>query len=320
MPQPEPPRPVQTVVVGVSDSVGVLSFSGDVHARHEAPLGFRIAGKITARLVDPGAAVRAGQPLARLDPSDVALQTIQIEAQHALALAETGRYRELRAKNFISQSALDVRETALKAAEAEAGQARNQQDYATLRADADGVVVAVFAEPGQVVAAGAPVLRLARDGEREVAVSIPESVMRRFKVGDAAEITLWADEAKVYRGRIRELSPAADPATRTYPARISLRDADAAVALGMTARVSFRDKAEAALRVPATAIYQQGDQPAVWLVGADSVVTVRPVKVLRWSDDAAVIGAGLKPGERIVASGVHKLHAGEKVVFDSARR
>ena len=319
VPPPAPPRPVAALVVGSSEASREQSFSGEVRARHETPLGFRIGGKITARLVDAGAVVKMGQPLARLDPADVALQASQAAAQLAQVDADTKRFRELRAKNFISQSALDAHETALTAARSQAGLARNQADYATLHADANGIVSAVLAEAGQVVAAGTPVFMLAQQGEREVLISIPESRIGRYKVGDVAAVSLWADEAKTYHGRIREITPAADPATRTYPARIALTDADTAVALGMTAKVVFTAKDTGGMLVPASAIYQQGEQPAVWVIDDKGITSVRPVRVSAWQDGGAVITEGLKPGERIVASGVHKVHAGEKVVFGAEK-
>jgi membrane fusion protein, multidrug efflux system len=314
-PPPEPPRPLATLVVGSVVNESEQGFSGEVHARHETPLGFRIGGKLTQRLVDAGASVKAGQPLATLDAADAVLQMSQAEAQRAQAESDVKRFRDLRAKNFISQSALDAHETAFKAAQSQAGLARNVADYTTLRADAAGVVAATMAEPGQVLAAGSPVLMLARDGEREVSISIPESSVKNFKLGDQAVVHLWANEAKTYRAKIREIAPAADPVTRTYPARITLLDADAGIALGMTARVVFASKQADTILIPATAIYHQDEQPAVWVIDDKNIANVRPVKVASWRDGGAIIIDGLKPGERIVASGVHKVHAGEKVSF-----
>ncbi len=309
-------QPVLTQVAGASAGAGSLSYSGEVRARHETALGFRIGGKIVARLVDAGAAVKAGQVLARLDPSDAALQASQAEAQWRLAEDEAKRFRDLRSSNFISQSALDAKETALKAAQAQAGLARNQAAYTRLLADHDGVITAVLAEPGQVVSAGQPVFSLAREGEREVAISVPESQVGALKIGAPAEVTLWAEntEAAPFQGRLRELAPAADPASRTYPARIALTDAKARLSLGMTARVRFIGSADgASLLLPLSAIFQQGDQPAVWIVAADHSVQLRPVQVTAYRDDGALIGGGLAAGERIVSAGVHKLTAGEKI-------
>lgn len=326
-PPPEPLRAVRTIVIGTGSTATEHDFSGDVHARHESPLGFRIGGKLIARMVDPGTKVTAGQPLAKLDPADVTLQAAQAAAQLAQAEADVKRFRELRARNFISQSALDAHETAYKATQAQAGIARHQEEYATLRADAPGIVASVLVEAGQVVAAGTPVVILAQDGEREVAISLPESDLKRFKVGQPATIRLWADAsdssakpAKVYRGRIRELAPMADPVTRTYAARVSILDSDSEVVLGMTAKVSLPSEAADSIAIPATAVLQQGETPAVWVVAADGSVALRDIKVLSWRDDLALIGSGLKAGERIVERGVHKLHAGEKIVITEAAK
>jgi multidrug efflux pump subunit AcrA (membrane-fusion protein) len=181
------------------------------------------------------------------------------------------RYRDLRAKNFISASALDARETTFKAAEAQAALAKNQASYTSLVADRAGVIGQVLAEPGQVVSAGQPVFRLAPDGEREIAVALPEGEVSTFKLGQAAEVTLWATQGagtKPLAGRLREVSPVADPVTRTYAARVSLKDADPLLPLGMSATVRFPTGAPGATRltVPLTAIFQQGNQPAVWKV------------------------------------------------------
>lgn len=310
-PPPVPPTVVKTLVVGEA-AAAARSYSGEVRARYETPLAFRIGGKILERRVDAGAAVKAGQLLARLDPADVALQAGQAEAQRVQALAEAKRYRDLHARSFVSAAALDAKETALTAADAQAGIARNQTAYTALTADHAGVVAAVLAEPGQVVSAGQPVLRLARDGEREVAIAVPETAVVGLKVGAAATVKLW-NGGKAYQGRLRELSPAADPATRTYAARVSILDADGEVVLGMTATASFAEAAASAPTVPLAALFQQGTDFAVWLVGADNALSLKPVQVAGYTDAGATIAAGLQPGERIVAAGVHKLTAGQKV-------
>jgi membrane fusion protein, multidrug efflux system len=309
-------QPALTLLVGavVSDSGNV--YSGEIRARHETQLGFRIGGKIIARLVDAGARVKTGQILARLDPADSSLQASNARAQYQLAVDEAMRYRELRSKNFVSQAALDAKEAALKAAAAQTGLATNQTAYTVLRADHAGVIAATLAEVGQVVGAGQPVLRLAQDGEREVAIAIPETQFAKFRIGMPAEVTLWSeksDKAHI-KGRLRELSPAADPASRTYAARVALSGAVARAELGMTAQVRFKsnDKRDR-LIVPLTAIFQQGDQAAVWIVAADNSVSLRDIQVAAYRDDGAVIAGGVTAGERIVAAGVHKLHAGEKI-------
>ena len=313
-----PLKIVRTMVVGAPSAGGAAerSYPGEVHARVESNLGFRIPGKIVARLVDAGAVVKAGQALARLDAADSVLQANASEAQRGLAEAEAKRYRNLKDQNFISQAALDARETTLKAADAQAALAQNQSAYTTLVADRAGVIAAVSAETGQVVSAGQTVVRLAADGEREVVIAIPESALAQFKPGMAAEVSFWAGDqvAKTMPGVLREIAPAADAATRTYPARISLPQADPRLPLGLTATVRFKDSsARKELRVPLSAIFQQGSQPAVWIVDAGETLKLQPVNVVSVSEAGALIDAGLQGGERIVAAGVHQLTAGEKV-------
>jgi len=303
---------VKVITAGEAPWAGTRIYSGDVRARHETILAFRVGGKIVERLVDVGVAVRPGQALARLDPADFLLQAGQADAQRALAAAEARRYRDLRAMNFVSQSALDAKETALQAANAQTDLARNQASYAVLKADKAGVIAQVIAEPGQVVAAGQAVFRLAEAGANEVAIAIPETRLSDLKPGVPAEVHLPAG-TKPLRGKLRELAPMADPVTRTYAARVSLLDTDPALALGMTATVRFASHAGKVLAVPHTAIFQQGSQPALWVVGADDTLALRGVAVASYGDAGAVISAGLVSGERIVAAGVHKLIAGQKV-------
>lgn len=309
---PPPMVKVATVAAVADSAADARSYSGEVRARHETPLAFRIGGKLIERRVDAGARVSAGETLARLDPADVQLSASQAQAQEALAAADARRTRDLHAKNFVSGAALDAKETALRAAQAQAGLTKNQVAYAALAADHAGVIAAVLAEPGQVVAAGQPVLRLARDGEREVAIALPETALAGLKVGAAAEIALWSG-GKTYRGRLRELSPAADPATRTYAARVTMIETGPEVALGMTATVRFGGGGSPALTVPLPAVFQQGEKHAVWIVGADETLALRPVALGAYTEAGATVVEGLAAGERIVAAGVHKLVAGQKV-------
>lgn len=311
-------QPALTRIVGTVASDNGNVYSGEIRARYETQLGFRIGGKIIERLVDAGARVKPDQALARLDPADSSLQASSAQAQYQLALDDATRYRELRSKNFVSQSALDAKEAALKAAAAQAGLAGNQTSYTVLRADHAGVIAATLADVGQVVSAGQPVFRLAQDGEREVAIAIPEAQFSELKIGMPADIALWAEADKSkgahFSGRLRELVPVADPASRTYAARVSLSGAGARAELGMTAQVRFRshDKRDKMI-VPLSAIFQQGDQAAVWIVAADRSISLRKVEVSAYRDNGAVIASGLSAGERIVSAGVHKLNAGEKI-------
>jgi multidrug efflux system membrane fusion protein len=326
-------RPASTIVVGALGDERSNVYSGEIRARYETVLGFRIGGKIIARTVDVGAVVNSGQLLARLDAADTGLQESAAAAQYRLADDEAKRYRELREQGFVSQSALDAKETALKAAAAQAGLARNQAAYTSLLSDRAGVVSATLAEVGQVVSAGQTVVRVAQDGKREVSISIPESRFNAVRVGMPAQIELSAagNGAQTFAGHVREISPAADPASRTYPARVSLDSGNAAVALGMTARVkiSAAGKSDAAgenaatgkgvarkdsaYLIPLSSIFQQGEKTAVWIVAADRSVSLRPVEVGAYRDDGALVLSGIAAGERIVSAGVHMLTAGDKI-------
>lgn len=338
------PKLVKALKVGAGETANAQRYSGEVRARHESTLGFRVGGKVIERLVDAGAQVKAGQVLARLDSSDAQLTAAQAEANRSLAAADLKRTQDLKSKNFISQAALDAKDAASRAANAQAQLAKNQTAYTSLVADAAGVVVAVLAEPGQVVAAGQGVFRVARVGEREVAINIPESRVTALKVGAGATVQLWADQGneggKTYRGVLRELAAGADPATRTFAARVSILDADTEetrravpsvssppggrtpqggvvggglIALGMTATVSFAGAEEEKIIVPLAAILQKGDQAAVWIIGADGSISQRPIEVARFSDAGAIVKTGLVAGEQIVAAGAFKLADGEKV-------
>lgn len=312
-PPANPPKVVRALVIGEATGKEARAYGGEVRGRRETALAFRLNGKISERLVDAGAVVKAGQPLARLDPADAALQLQQADAQRQLAEADLKRYRDLQAKGFVSASALDAKDTAHRAAAAQAGLARNQAGYTVLTADRAGTIAAVQAEAGQVVAAGQAVFRLAPDGEREVAITLPESDLGKLKVGQAAEVTLWAQEGQPVRGVLREIANGADPATRTYAARVSLPDVPARLPVGMSAVVRFPQAAGAEIIVPLAAIFQQGEQSAVWVIDAEQKLQLRPVKVQRYTDSGAVLSEGVAKGERIVAAGVHKLVVGEPV-------
>ena len=306
------PRMVKAQKVSLGDTAFAMQFPGEIRARYESTLGFRIGGKLVERQADAGTRVKAGQVLAQLDATDVRLSAQQAEANAALAAADLKRTRELRDRNFVSQAALDARESAAKAATAQAGIARNQAGYAALVADAPGVVAAVLAEPGQVVAAGQGIFRLARDGEREVALVVPETALAAIKVGTPATVALWAGQ-KTYAGKVREIAPAADPATRTFAIRIALNGAEAELPLGLSATVSFAGTPAAEVVVPLPALFQNGSGHAVWVITAQDTVELRPVVVARYADAGAVLASGLNAGERIVAAGAFKLTAGEAV-------
>ncbi len=302
-------RPALTEVVGNRVADQGREYSAEIRARHEPMLGFRTGGKIIERKVYAGTRVKAGEVLARLDPSDAIQKTNAAEAQYRLALSDVKRYRELRKRGFVSQAALDAKEAALKSLGAEANLARNQSDYTVLRADRDGVIEAVLADAGQVVAAGQPVMKLGVSGETEAAFSIPEDQFSAFHVGDEARVAVG--DLPALKGHIRELSLSSDPQSRTYAARVAFDDPMNRIALGMSARVNFKAADKASLLIPLSAIYQQGKQAAVWIVSDGKRVTLREVQVSAYRDEGAVISGGLKEGERIVVAGVHRLSEGE---------
>jgi multidrug efflux system membrane fusion protein len=329
--QPAPIRPALVFKVGQDAGVDAEVYPGEVRSRVEADMGFRIGGKMVARLVDQGATVKAGQPLARLDPQDVRLaadasraNVTASKAEYDFAEAETKRFKTLLDKNFISQSAYDAKVNTRDAAKAryESSQAQaavntNQAGYATLVADQDGVVMHVSAEAGQVVSSGQPILRVANPREREVAITVSESRINEFRAEmNAKQLYIWLVDArdKKYPAKVREIGAAADPATRTYPVRVSFVKADDDVKLGMTAYVAFLGATDnAQIAVPLSAIYQQGNKTLVWVVGADNKLSPRLVSVVKYRENAALITGPLKAGEVIVAAGVHKLREGQVV-------
>lgn len=302
-------------------------YVGEVSARYESDLAFRIGGKLVERRVDTGARVKRGQVLARLDPSDVELaaraataQLAAAEADLALARAELKRGEDLHDSSFISASALDARRTAVQAAEARVRQARaqadaagNQADYAVLRSDRDGVVVAAPVDPGQVLAAGQAVVRIAQPDEREIVIHVPESRVRGYSTGQVAAVRPWAVEDKVYAGSVREIAPAADAATRSYAVRVSVPRADELLPLGATASVAFASTEASQIIVPMAAVTAIDGVATVWVV--DEASRLQPVRVsigmLR--EDGVVISSGLPADARVVVAGVHKLIAGEVV-------
>ena len=325
----EPVRPVLTQRVAPGAGISRDVYSGEIRARYETDVGFRVGGKIVSRAVDAGARVKQGHVLARLDPADAELaaraaqaQLASAESDYTFAKAERDRYADLLAKRFISQSAFDAKETAFAAARSRVDQARsqaaintNQASYTTLVADADGVVVSVAAEPGQVVSAGQPVLRLARDGEKEVVLNAPEGRLARFRVGEDVSISLWSDPAQAFRGRVREIAGGADPVTRTYAVRVAAIDPPAGAQLGMTANVAFAAAGDATtVLLPLSALAGDRAQPVVWVVDpATSQVRPRTVTVGEYREDGVAITQGLNAGDLVVTAGVHKLRAGQAV-------
>lgn len=323
----QPPRPALVTIVGASSVPGSMVLVGEVRSRYEANLGFRINGKIIERKVEVGSLVKKGQVLARLDAADTQLSAAAAvadvraaEASHALAQAELARQRILFDKKFISASALDMREAELKTAHARLQQVKaradvsnNQSRYSALVADRDGIVTQIHAEPGQVVEAGVMVAQVVDSQQIEVLVAVPESRMQRLKIGDQVSIKLWADRAKTYSGEVREIAPAANAATRTFDVRVTIKNADDAIKLGMTAGVSFGQLASTEIIIPSTALTQHQGKASVWVIDARGIATPRQVVAGAYSEVGVVITNGLQAGEMVAIAGVHTLISGQKV-------
>lgn len=329
--QPEPPpaatvRPVLVQPLQAA-STAPITYSGEIRARHESDLAFRVSGKIVARPVEVGTRVERGKTLARLDPADLQLNAQAAKAQLAaaesdlsLAQSEQVRYAALLERKLIAQAVYDAKATVYQAAKAKRDQVKaqlavidNQADYTTLTADQAGVVTAVLAEVGQVVAAGQPVFKLARLDEPEIVINVPEGQVAALRQAQAMTVTLWAKPDVRLPAQLRELAPAADAATRTYTARIRLLATDPAVRLGMTAQVSVQPTAaDGGLVAPLTALVEQGAGPAIWVV-ADGKAQRRPVEIGQYREDGVVLAGGVQAGELVVTVGAHKLVAGQSV-------
>ncbi len=323
---PRTQSPLVRVALVEADVKAERSFTGIVAARVQSDLGFRVPGKIQERLVDTGQAVERGQPLMRIDPTDLMLAARAHEQAVAAARArvrqtaeDEARYRDLVSRGAVSASAYDsaraAAETAradLMAAEARADVARNETDYAVLLADADGVVVETLAESGQVVAAGQTVVRVAHAGPREALIELPETL--RPAVGSTGHATLY-DRGLTDSATLRQLSDAANPLTRTFEARYVLEGNLADAPLGSTVSVDIQiDPSASALQVPIGALFDPGNGPGVWLIeGETPRVTWQAVQVVGLSDESASVVGNLEAGDRVVALGVHLLHEGEQV-------
>jgi multidrug efflux system membrane fusion protein len=324
---PEPLRPVKTIQVGMQPEEAALSLAGEVRARHETPLGFRVGGKLVACKVNLGDRVRRGQLLARLEPTDYQLgeqggaaNVAQARSALTLAEAELARYRSLHEQGFVSAAALDQKQAAADAAKslldamlsAHSEQSR-KVGYTSLTADSDGIVTAYDCNVGQVVNVGQPVLSLARGGEKEVAVHLPETELPRFYHSATFTISLNALPNKTYQGTLRELAAAADPATRTYAARIAVRDADQAMQLGMSATVAVQPANDKVMRLPLAAVVSRDGDASVWKVDAGGIVHRSAVTLGDVEDNSVRVRGGLNIGDTVVTAGANLLHDGEKV-------
>ena len=327
-PAPEPVRSVKVLTVAPSSFESSREFAGEVRPRIESRLGFRVAGKIVKRQAEAGQRVKQGDVLAQVDPQDFRLAADAARAQVAaaqtnrdLAAADFRRYTALKDQNFISGAELEKRDTTLKAAQAQLEQAQaqlaaqsNQARYTNLVADVPGVITAIEAEPGQVVTAGSPVVRIAQDGPRDVVFSVPEDKIAAIKSGSAVAVRVWS--GGTFEGKVREVGASADPVTRTFTVKVGLEGREQPP-LGSTAYVSPQGLSMAGaqvIKLPTSALRQDGAATAVWVLDK-STMTVRsqPVQIATADGNEAVIAGGLQPGMTVVAAGVHVLSPGQKV-------
>lgn len=315
------------VIQPAPSSQSIDSYPGEVRARFEPELAFRIGGKVSKRLVEEGQRVKANQPLAELDAQDVRLQLDATRAQVAaaeanlqLVRAERDRYKTLMDRQMVSRSQYDNAENLYRSGEARLKQikaeltvADNQTSYTVLRAPQDGVVAKRLVEVGQVVAAGQTVFTLAADGEREVLISLPEQNFARFKIGQPVTVELWTQREQRFPGRIRELSPAADPRSRTFAARIAFASGKVAAELGQSARVFIEADQAVPLAVPLSAVTSEKNSHYVWRVKADRTLERVVVRLGAYGQESVPVLEGLAASDWIVAAGVHVLHEGEQV-------
>ena len=318
-PAPRPAVVEQPKTAGLN---GLETYAGEVRARYESVLGFRIGGKVQQRLVDVGARVRRGDLIATLEPEDAQLAVTQAraglaaaQADVALAQAELERHAALLEKNYISAALYDARKNQHEAAVARLSQAQaqlavsqNQAGYTELRADQDGLITKLMAEAGQVVAAGTPIASLARDGEVEVLINVPESRVASFAPGQKVVVEIWANDNERGNATVREVAPEADPQSRTYDVRVTIDD-PAKVGLGMTARIYLVDAgARPALVLPLTALHEQAGKPAVFVLDPKTrQVRLTPIELGAYGEAGVTVLSGIDPQQWVVTAGVHKL-------------
>ena len=327
----EPIRAVKVMKVGAQPLVAGLEYAAEVRARVESRLGFRVGGKLISRAVEPGQRVKAGQVLAQLDPQDLKLAADTAHAQVAsartsrdLAAADFKRYQALKDQNFISAAELERRDSTLKAAQAQLDAAQsqfsaqaNQAAYTTLVADASGVVTDVLAEVGQVVAAGTPVVQLARDGARDVVFAVPEDKRSSIELGASVAVRGWVATTS-QNATVREVAASADPVTRTFTVKAAL-PAASDLALGSTVSVlpaGLQRSSQQAIKLPTTALRREGQATVVWVLDANTMtVTLQPIQIATADGNDVVVASGLTPGMLVVTAGVHVLTPGQKVTI-----
>lgn len=312
---------VRTLTIGSADTESENIYPGEIRGRYESKLAFQVSGKINARYVDTGSTVHAGQVLMTIDPKDI-LQSVEnsnaqlasAAANQKLAADNAARYAKLYASGAVSQAVFDQYNTqleaanaALRQAQAQANTSSNQLEYTNLRSDADGVVADITGEVGQIAAAGSPLITVIQSGEREIQIVVPENQLSYINIGEKALVTFWALQNQQAEGRIREISPIADPVTRTYKVRVAVDNLPEDARLGMTAKVILPGTAAESILLPIGAVYQISGQPQVWIVDAESRAQLVNVTLGGYNGNKVAVTAGLKKGDRVITAGIDKL-------------
>jgi membrane fusion protein, multidrug efflux system len=323
------PRPVRTIIVAGGSAGESTTYTGEIRSRYETDLSFQVGGKLVNRAVDVGANVKKGAILARIDPTD---QSLGVDAARSAvaaaradldrARADEARFRDLLERGLTTRASFLAQQTAAKTAQSRLEQATadlrlNEQKlgYTTLRADQDGVVTRVMAEVGSVVSPGQRVMSVARPSELEAVFDVPDARIDEIRGASDVQFALLSAPAALYPARVREISPTADPVTRTYQVKTSIPSPPWNLRLGMTVAVTVPNRGGPTSQVvlPATALFQQGNKPAVWIVKTDQTLELRPVNLDRYESDRVLVKSGLQQGDRVVTAGVHRLAAGDKV-------
>jgi RND family efflux transporter MFP subunit len=325
---PEPVRPVRVVTVEMGSGGETISVTGQVQAEEEVNLAFRVGGRMTERPVNVGDRVEAGQVIARLerDPAENQLRQARAALESARGQltktrADFGRQQSLLSSGFTTRVRYDQARQAMVAAQAQFDDARARLDiaednvgYTELTVDAGGFVTARGAEPGEVVTAGQMIVRVARERGRDAVFDVPERIIRAASADDPIDVALASDPSARAIARVREVSPQADPVTRTFQVRAGLDDPPEALRLGSTVIGSVKLAARPGIVVPPSALTKAGAEPAVWVVDRESMtVSLRPVQVGQFALDNVTIAEGLKEGELVVTAGVQVLRPGQKV-------
>lgn len=325
---PEPLRSVKSVVVSPGAEAEVVTQTGEIVARREVAISFKLAGRIANRPIEVGMSVQPGDVLAALDPQDLENQIrvarAEVEAAHAAleaAQANADRQSQLFERSIVAKAVVEAAEADRKtaearvaAAEAQLASAKDQRGYADLLATEAGIVTAVLAQAGEVVAAGQPVVRIAKSGEREAAFNISERFVAGATLGLPVKVSMLSDPSVTTPGILREVSPTADPVTRTYRVLVALPEAGPAMAFGATVQGEVSFDLPGTFSLPAAALTSEDGKPAVFVVSQDGILSRQIVTVARYEEDRVLLADGLAAGDRVVTAGVSKLRPEQAVL------